>query len=264
MIPSALESIGAIAARFEAKRVALFFDYDGTLTPIVKRPELAFMAEEMRETVANLAKLCPVAVVSGRDRADVEQFVQLKTIFYAGSHGFDIAGPDGQRMQQRQGEAFVPLLRKAEADVRQGLGDMEGALVESKKYAFAIHYRLVSPADKERLDQVVDEVAGRYAELRKKGGKMVYEILPDLDWDKGKAVNWLIEALDLDHPDVLPFYLGDDLTDEDAFAVLQQKGIGILVADEPKQTKATYVLRDVDEVKVFLDRLTGLLRERAG
>lgn len=264
MIPSAMESLEAIEREIEGKRAALFFDYDGTLTPIVKRPDLAYMAEEMRETVRNLARLCPVAIVSGRDRADVEKFVQLDSIFYAGSHGFDIAGPDGQRMQQKQGEAFVPMLRKAEGEVRERLEGMEGALVESKKYAFAIHYRLVSDADKAQLDEAVNEVEAHYPDLLKKGGKMVYEILPNLDWDKGKAVIWLLEALHLDRPDVLPFYLGDDLTDEDAFGALQQKGIGILVAGEPKETKAKYVLRDVDEVKVFLDRLTGLLDGRPG
>ena len=264
MIPSAMDSLAAIGDESEGKRVALFFDYDGTLSPIVERPDLAYMAESMRETVRNLARLCPVAVVSGRDRADVEKFVQLDSIFYAGSHGFDIAGPDGQHMQQSQGEAFVPRLRKAESELRALLEGMEGALVESKKYAFAVHYRLVSEADKPRLDEAVDEVAARYSDLRKKGGKMVYEILPKLDWDKGKAVDWLLEALHLDNPDVLPFYLGDDLTDEDAFAALQGKGIGILVADKPQETKARYVLRDVEEVRVFLGRLTEMLEQRAG
>ena len=259
MISLAMESLEAIASEIEGKRVAIFFDYDGTLTPIVKRPDLAYMSEEMRDIVKNLAGRCPVAVVSGRDRADVEKFVQLDTIFYAGSHGFDIAGPNGQRMQQSQGEAFVPMLRKAEGEIRQRLEGMEGALVESKKYAFAVHYRLVSEADKLLLDKAVDEVAAGYHDLRKKGGKKVYEILPKLDWDKGKAVDWLLEVLDLDHPDVVPFYLGDDLTDEDAFRALQGKGIGILVADEPQETKAKYVLHDVDEVKVFLERLTGVL-----
>ena len=263
MVPSAMESFATIAEESDGMRVALFFDYDGTLTPIVSRPDLAIMAEDMRETVNNLARLCPVAVVSGRDREDVEKLVQLDSIFYAGSHGFDIAGPSGERMQQRQGESFVPLLREAEAQVQSGLEGMEGALVESKKYAFAVHYRLVSEADKPRLDKVVDEAAARFPDLRKKGGKMVYEILPRMDWDKGKAVDWLLEGLDLNHPDVLPFYLGDDLTDEDAFRALQGKGIGILVAEDPAETKARFLLSDVEEVKVFLDRLIELLAPRA-
>ncbi len=264
MIPSAMESLDAIMAACQGKQVVLFFDYDGTLTPIVERPDLAHMSEVMRETVRNLARLCPVAVVSGRDRADVESFVKLDSIFYAGSHGFDISGPDGRHMQQRQGETFVPMLRKAEGEVRARLEGMEGALVESKKYAFAVHYRLVAEGDKPRLEEAVDEVAANYPELRKKGGKMVYEILPRMDWDKGKAVNWLLEALELDRPDVLSFYFGDDLTDEDAFRALKGKGIGILVADAPQETSAAYVLRDVEEVKLFLEGLTGLLGQGQG
>jgi len=249
----------AIAQAMQGKRVAMFFDYDGTLTPIVSRPELAYMSEVMRQTVNALARRCAVAVVSGRDRADVQKLVQLDSIFYAGSHGFDIAGPGGQHMQQTEGEAFVPLLRKAEAEVRAKLGGMEGALVESKKYAFAVHYRLVAEAEQPRLAEAVETVAKAYPELRQKGGKMVYEILPRMEWDKGKAVNWLLKALELDSADVLPFYLGDDLTDEDAFAVLQGRGIGILVADEPQETKAAYVLKDVEEVKRFLDELAEVL-----
>ena len=88
MIPSAMESLDAIKTACRGKQVALFFDYDGTLTPIVKRPDMAHMSEAMRETVRNLARLCPVAVVSGRDRADVESFVKIDSIFYAGSHRF--------------------------------------------------------------------------------------------------------------------------------------------------------------------------------
>ncbi len=264
MIPSAMDSLAAIRDECEGKRVALFLDYDGTLAPIVNRPGLAYMADSMRDTVRNLARLCPVAVVSGRDRADVENFVQLDSIFYAGSHGFDIAGPDGRQMRQRQGEAFIPMLRQAESEVRALLEGMEGALVESKKYAFAVHFRLVSEADRPRLDEAVDEVAARYPDLRKQGGKMVHEILPAMDWDKGKAVDWLLEALHLDHPGALPFYLGDDLTDEDAFGVLRGRGIGILVADKPRESKARYLLRDVDQVRLFLGRLTEMLERRAG
>ena len=264
MIPSAMEALDALARRFEGKRVALFFDYDGTLTPIVDRPDLAVMADSMRGIVTELSGICPVAVVSGRDRADVEALVKIDSIFYAGSHGFDIAGPDGMRMQNRQSEAFVPRLRQAEAEVREKLHGMEGALVESKQYAFAVHYRLVSDADKPRLDEAVEAVAADYGDLRRKGGKMVYEILPKLDWDKGKAVLWLMEALGLDGPDVLPFYLGDDLTDEDAFAVLRGRGIGILVADAPKETQAEYVLRDVEEVGEFLRRLAGVIPPSKG
>lgn len=263
MIPSALDSFEAIAGEAAGKTLAFFLDYDGTLTPIAERPEAAQMDEAMRETVSRLARLCPVAVVSGRDREDVEALVQLGSVIYAGSHGFDIAGPGGLRLQQEKSEAFAMQLRSAESELRGALQDVQGALLESKMSAFTVHYRLVPEDDQARLDGLVDEVAARYPHLRRKGGKKVYEFLPDLDWDKGKAVNWLLGALGLDTPTVLPFYLGDDLTDEDAFGALQTKGIGVLVAGQPISTKASYALRDVDEVREFLERVIDLLENSA-
>lgn len=264
MIPSALAPLPAIAEKIAGRRPAFFLDYDGTLTPIAARPELAVLSPNMRAILSRLAKLCPVAVVSGRDRQDVERLVGIDSIHYAGSHGFDITGPGGLRMHQSQGEVTLPHLRRAEAEIRQRLEGIEGALVESKKYAFAVHYRLVSEADRPRLDAAVAEVATRYPDLRLKGGKRVHEFLPAMDWDKGKAVNWLLAALNLDTAEALPVYLGDDLTDEDAFAVLEEKGIGILVAESPGETKARYGLRDVGEVATLLESLAGIIAELPG
>jgi len=264
MIPSALDALEDILRESAGRRVALFFDYDGTLTPIVARPELARMAPEMRAAVEALARLCPVAIVSGRDRPDVEALVQVGDIFYAGSHGFDIAGPGGQHLQQTEGEAFVPLLREAEATLREALAPIPGTLVESKRYAFAVHYRQVDPAHHATVEEAVTRVAGRYPRLRVKGGKMVHEVLPRMDWDKGKAVNWLLKALKLEGPEVLPFYLGDDLTDEDAFAVLAGgRGIGILVAEAPQQTRARFSLRDPPQVRTFCERFAAGLAGQA-
>jgi len=258
-IPSALESLDRLGNALQDKTPALFFDYDGTLTPIVDRPDLAVMAEDMRKAVAGLAERCPVAIVSGRDREDVEQLVQLQGVFYAGSHGFDIAGPGGQHMQQTEMEAFVPELRATENEVRAALEGIEGSLVESKRYAFAVHYRLVADADYPTVEAAVVAAEEAHPNLRRKGGKKVFEILPRMDWDKGKAVLWLLKALDLERPDVLPFYMGDDLTDEDAFAALDGKGVGILVADAPQETRAQYRLNDVNEMRTFLAEFTALL-----
>ena len=90
---------------------------------------------------------------------------------------------------------------------------------------------------------------------------MVYEIQPKLEWDKGKAVLYLLKALGLDGDDVVPLYLGDDITDEDAFRALSGKGIGIFVgqADDPeiggRGTSAAFVLDSIEEVERFLDTL---------
>ena len=121
--------------------------------------------------------------------------------------------------------------------MREEVGSVEGALVEPKRSSVAVHYRLVDEAERPRIKAVVDELLAEHAgELKVTPGKMVYEIQPNVDWDKGKAVLYLLEALGLDGDDVMPLYLGDDITDEDAFEALAGRGIGIFVAepDDPE------------------------------
>ncbi|MGZ5398336.1 MAG: trehalose-phosphatase, partial [Mycobacterium sp.] len=126
----------------------------------------------------------------------------------------------------------------------------------------AAHFRRVSEGERHRIKEVVDEILAAHPDrLKVTPGKMVYEIQPKIDWDKGKAVLYLLEALDLDRDDVIPLYLGDDVTDEDAFRALQGIGIGIFVgrASDPevggRTTAADYVLHTVEEVGRFLETL---------
>ncbi len=261
-LPSALEHLNDIAQEIRGRRPAVFLDYDGTLTPIVDRPDLAVLSAQMRDTVRHLAGRCTVAVVSGRDRQDVEALVGLESLVYAGSHGFDIAGPGGFEMHHAGSAEDRSFLHDAEEDLRNVLSGIGGVLIEPKRYALAVHYRLVRDQDYPMVRDAVETVAARYPQLRRTGGKKIFELRPRLDWDKGKAVLWLLEALGLDTPDVLPFYLGDDLTDEDAFAVLEERGIGILVSESPEAaSRATYGLRDPGEVRVFLERVIAILGE---
>ncbi len=255
-LPSALEHLEDIAHQLRGKRPAIFLDYDGTLTPIVERPDLAVLSDTMRHTIRQLAERCTVAIVSGRDRLDVEKLVGLSSLVYAGSHGFDIAGPDGFEMQHEEGAKHGTFLRQAEHELRELLEETPGVLIEPKRYAVAIHYRLVADSDFPAVRDTVDTIASRYPKLRKTGGKKVFELRPRLDWDKGKAVLWLLEALHLDTAAVLPFYLGDDLTDEDAFAALAGRGVGIFVGQPPGGTsRASYGLADPSEVRTFLERM---------
>src|SRR5204863_6856831 len=110
-----------------------------------------------------------------------------------------------------------------------------------------------------KVEQAVGEVATRHRKLRRINGKKVYELLPDVAWDKGKAVLWLLEALGLERGNIRPIYIGDDRTDEDAFRALEQRGIGILVSEEPRATAASYSLRDPSEVERFLRELGATL-----
>jgi trehalose-phosphatase len=257
-VPSALERFEEIAGRVESKGIAVFLDYDGTLTPIVEDPDKAFLSDSMKNTLIDLAEKLPVAVISGRDRPDVQRLVGIKSIFYAGSHGFDIAGPDGMETGPNKGKDFLPALDKAEKEVKKQLEAVSGAWVERKKFSIAVHYRKVQDPNVPKVKQAVEETAARHPDLRQSGGKKIFELQPKMDWHKGKALMWLLGELELDRPDVVPFYLGDDVTDEDAFRTLKDRGIGVVVMDPPRDTEAHYRLKDTDEVQAFLKKLMVL------
>lgn len=250
-LPSALESIREIL-KSRTQRVAVFLDYDGTLTPIVAHPEDAVLSSQMRKIVSHLAQTSAVAVISGRDLADVRERVALDDIVYAGSHGFDIVGPGGLRQENPEAKRLLPTLDKTETQLRERFADIPGAQIERKKYSIAIHFRNVEESRLADIEPRVNEVAAQHPALRITRGKRIFELQPDIAWDKGRAVLWLLRVLGLNMPEVLPIYLGDDLTDEDAFEALRVCGVGIVVRDEPRPTAARYALDSTAEVASFL------------
>jgi trehalose-phosphatase len=255
MLPSALEHVEEITGCRD--QLAVFLDYDGTLTAIVSDPKEALLSDSMRQTLRTLATQAPVAILSGRELEDVRKRVAIDGIVYAGSHGFDIAGP--RRLRRQEATKFLPALDAAEKELREKLAGIAGALIERKRFSIAAHYRKVNESDFPILERVVSEVAEQHRELRRMEGKKVYELLPCTDWDKGKAVLWLLENLGLEHGKVRPIYIGDDRTDEDAFRALGQCGAGILVSEQPRPTAASYSLKDPTEVERFLREVALLL-----
>jgi trehalose-phosphatase len=257
MLPSALNLVDEIIADAIGKRLAVFLDYDGTLAPIVSHPEDAWLADSMRQTLRSLAARVPVAILSGRDLDDVRGRVLVDGIVYAGSHGFDIAGPG---LRRELGAEFLPELDLAEKDLREALDEIPGAQLERKHFSVASHYRNVNENDAFRVALAADAVAAKHRKLRRLDGKKVYELLPDIDWNKGKAVLWLLETLDLEGRNALPIYIGDDRTDEDAFRALDKRGVAILVSEHAQVTAANYWLNNPEEVERFLQRITDRLR----
>ncbi|MGQ3685656.1 MAG: trehalose-phosphatase [Candidatus Loosdrechtia sp.] len=259
-LPSALDRLEEIARLARGKRIAVFLDYDGTLTPIADTPDKAVMSEDMRQTVTELSQYCTVGIISGRDLKDVRSLVNIDTIIYAGSHGFDISGPAGLHTENQVGTEYLPVLDKAEQELSRMFSTIKGVLVERKRFAIAIHYRLVAPEQTDKVEEIVDKIAARHPELRKTYGKKIFELQPDLDWNKGKALLSLLTTLGLNSEDVLPFYIGDDVTDEDALRAIEGRGIGIVVWDEPYKTAATYCLHNPGEVREFLLKLIPLCK----
>ncbi len=254
-VPSALGCFHDIAAAMTGHRPAVFLDYDGTLTPIVARPDLAVLDEAMRDRVRRLAARCPVAVISGRSLTDIRASVGLDALHYAGSHGFEIGGSGGWTKSYGPAADVPATVDAASKELRRRLHGIEGVIVEPKTFAVAVHYRLAAPEDVPRVEAIIDAELSGHPKLKKGYGKKVFELRPAFDWDKGRAVNWLIEVMGLADAVLLPIYIGDDVTDEDAFRALKGRGLGIVVMEEPRPTAADYALRDVAEAGRLLEML---------
>jgi trehalose 6-phosphate phosphatase len=254
-LASALTEWAAIEAQLAGKRLALFLDYDGTLSPIVSRPELAVLTKEQRKILKQVAGTFPTAIISGRGRDDIQRLVGLGELAFAGSHGFDIVGPGGISVGHQVADWVEPVMSAVAEQLAKAVDGIEGALLEPKRFSVAVHYRLVPESEIHRVEASVDAIVDTDERLRKAHGKKVFEIRPGIDWDKGKALLFLLDALGLDLDDVVPLYIGDDVTDEDAFDVLVDRGIGILVSDAPRSTRASYWLQAPSEVYGLFERL---------
>ncbi len=258
-IPGLFDHQEHFIQQFENKKPVFFFDYDGTLSPIVKDPEKAFISEKRRELLRSLAEAHTVAVVSGRDRSDIQSFVDLDNIIYAGSHGFRISGPGGMHKEQEEARELLPRLDKMEKQLTATLEKViEGVQIERKYYAIAIHYRNAPRGAYKEIVERVNTVIGGDNDFKKGKGKKLLEVKPALKWHKGKAVEWIMNKLKFSWPDeYIPIFVGDDVTDEDAFRTLADQGIGILVGVHSQLSAATYHLENVQQVDNFLEALVA-------
>lgn len=253
-----------VRGRLSNLPLLLFADFDGTLAPIVAKPEHASLAGRAKEALAFLAgsRSCKVAVVSGRALADIRQRVGLETLTYAGNHGLEISGPQVSKTVS-VGPEYFALLKELKPQLEIIAGGFPGALVEDKGVSLSVHYRAV---DVERIDALLQHMRsvlsayGTKNMCRVKNGKMVLEVRPPVDWDKGKAVRWLADTWSADPVFArrTAVYIGDDATDEDAFKALASDGMTVFVGGMNQDSAAQYYLNSPADVEDLLVRLAGL------
>jgi alpha,alpha-trehalase len=254
-LPPALDRVGAIARCIGKREPVFFLDFDGTLAPIVDRHQDASLPPQTRELLAELSSRRPVAIVSGRDLDDLRERVGLESLYYAGSHGFQLAGPGDWSREHGEARSFLPTLDLAEEQLEEALASVEGVQLERKRYAVAVHYRRAPEAAAHDARRITERVQRSCVGTRIGEGRKVLELRPAIDWDKGTALGWLLEALGLAASGSFPIYIGDDVTDEDAFRAVGKNGLAVVVRGRQGKTRASFALEDPAAVREFLARL---------
>lgn len=238
----------------------LFLDYDGTLSKIVKRPDLAKLSPSRRKLLKNLSliKGIHICVISGRGLKNVKKLVALPDLIYAGNHGLELKSPKFRYLHP-QAKPGAVLIRGITSRLKKIFSSWSGILVENKVYTASIHYRAlplsaVSRAQKMLLEVLREPLKKKQIILR--GGKKVWEIRPSIRWDKGAMVNFLLTRYQKQYPDIFPIYIGDDETDEDGLRAIKKRGLGIKVAASAgKPSAARYRLHSPDDVFRFLRKI---------
>jgi trehalose 6-phosphate phosphatase len=254
------DAMHEIGERLEkARNILVCLDFDGTLAPLVDDPARVSLSPHIRRVLTALGD-CPrvsLAILSGRERADLQNRVNIPGAVYAGNHGLEISGPGFLFLEPTAVER-AELLREFTKTLKKQVSQIDGVFVEDKGLTITVHYRQAPNGAVDNVRRVVHSaLAGSSHPFLLTTGDKIYEIRPRVYWNKGNAVEWIKERLQ--KADALIIYLGDDVTDEDAFAALQE-GITIKVG-ESTETAAHYHLQDLLEVRKFLDWLFHLLCE---
>jgi trehalose 6-phosphate phosphatase len=254
----------------KAGHILLLTDYDGTLTPIVDRPELADLPENMKLLLKELTKHpnFTLGIISGRALSDIKNKVGIKNILYAGNHGLEIEGPrinilyPGAALKKQ-------ILAILQAALTRAMVKIKGVIVEHKGFSLSVHYRLAEEQSTEEIEKIVKTIvkeAESAGEVIITPGKKVFEIRPAVDWNKGKVIAHLItifEGKEKCKNTLFPMYFGDDLTDEDGFRVINayKTGLSVLIGEKTQKSAAHYFLKSPAELEKFLSLLTGQARK---
>ena len=219
--------------RADGKHLVVLLDFDGTLAEFQTDPQAVQLPQSRREAILRLRERATIAIVSGRRLHDVRERVGIEDAIVAGLHGLEIEG---------LGESFVhPDLDKARAavaevsdDLRRLAGRVPGAFVEDKGASVALHFRESDAAGQRLALETFGTVAAPVIErglLRLMRGSYVLELLPNIDWNKGHAVQWILDRVERQRGPVFAVYIGDDVTDQDAFVAIRGEGLAIAASD---------------------------------
>ena len=253
-------TVKSLVKRFQYALLCL--DYDGTLTPIVKVPAAALLPDTTRALLKTLNEdsRYTISIVSGRSLADVKNLVGLEELIYVGNHGLELKGPNIHYINP-VARATKPLLGRIARELKKELASISGIFIEDKGLSLSAHFRRAKKTDVHSASIILHQITRPYQLKRKikvTYGKKVIEIRPLVKWDKGQIVKWVWKRMISTRrtKSIIPIYVGDDRTDEDAYRAISGKGITIHVGETDFFSRAQYRLMDTNEVTNFLKKLT--------
>lgn len=256
-----------IESKIRDNLVYLFLDYDGTMAPIAKTPRRAKLPLNIKKILVKLSKLPNVwvAIISGRSLADIKRMVGVRGLVYAGNHAWEISGPGIKFCRGNLRGVYKKALRQLKPNLEKIKAEFSGVSLEDKGATLSIHYRSLAKEKEKIFLSKIKKLLQRYLQKKqiKTGiGKKVIEIKPPGKWDKGTGVLWLLKNFvkRVSSSQILPIYLGDDNTDEDAFRALKGKGVNIFIG-KSKRSNAKYYLSNTKEVQRFLTKMTEIKSE---
>jgi len=256
------EAIAAVEARPDGRRLLLLSDFDGTLCEFQPAPEAVWLEPRRRALLGALARRRGVTVglVSGRRLDDLRLRARIDwPIYYAGLHGLEIVGNGGTAFVHERVAETRGLLQVLARALAAHLTTLRGVRLENKELSVAVHTRQASPEGRSEARRIVERIMGPHLErstFRLLPGSSVMEILPNIAWTKGNAVRWIQADVERRHGPCWPVYLGDDVTDEDAFRAIGLDGLTIIVGDRP--SAAALRLPGPPAVEAWLRRLYDL------
>ncbi|WP_241386288.1 trehalose-phosphatase [Rhodococcus sp. CH91] len=263
-IPGATAFRYEVTTSFLVRRPVICLDFDGTSADIDPDPFAAALADGMTETLSRLAAECPVAVISGRDPADVRARVGLPGLWYAGNYGYELVGPDGREYEDPDAVAALPALKRAGEEITRRLRHVDGVSVECKRFSVTVHYRNAAAEHVDEIVAVVHDVGRRHESLRSTHGRTIVELRPGTDGDKGFALQRVLAHI-AGAETAVPVYIGDDLSGEDAFDALSKDGIGIVVRSTElgdRYSAADFAADGPGGVREYLEEIAEQLRRR--
>jgi trehalose-phosphatase len=262
----ALPITPAFAERLTGRPLLLLLDVDGTLAPIVERPDYAIVSPATQHVLVDLVAMpdTHVAIVSGRSARDARRLVNVKGVWVLGNHGIEVAQPNGPPAVRRDVAQYESKVAAAVDRCSSIADSTPGVIVEDKRWTLSVHYRLADRAVIPAVSAHVADIALQLG-LRVTVGKEVLEVRPPVDVNKGTAAIALARSLNALDPSASVFCAGDDRTDEDAFRALratQPAAVTVFVGNDGAllTTGAEFSVADPDDVRALLEAILEVRR----